>query len=150
MKASEFTRYLHLRNKTDDKDLERILDKIMIAENLDLADFKYLFQYDSLLDKDIKDYYYLSKNATHQLITEFLEHGVKVICNLTDRDGKIGEEILSIENDFESEVSILKLKGNKKSNLNDKFLYNINFLPKKKHYSLTVQDEYFEKITIDR
>ena len=88
--------------------------------------------------------------AVEILIKEFIAKGIRVICNLTDRDGKIGEEILSIESELDSEFSILKLKNGKFTKLHDKFLYNINFINKKNYYSLTIQDEYFEKIIIDK
>jgi hypothetical protein len=68
-----------------------------------------------------------------------LESNKKVICDLSDRDGKIGLQILKIEN-----KSIL-MKNNEIHVLQDKFLYNIIYNNKCSQYSLQEQDEYFEK-----
>ena len=130
--------------------LEKNIDKTMEEKNISMEEFSHLSKFDTLHDSELKDYLYLSKMAVEILIKEFIAKGIKVICNLTDRDGKIGEEILSIESDMDSEFSILKLKNGKFTKLHDKFLYNINFINKKNYYSLTIQDEYFEKIIIDK
>jgi hypothetical protein len=93
---------------------------------------------------------YLSKNSTSFKIREFLDNGVKVICDLSDRDGKISLRILDIENDYDEEKSILTLKDNSKYYLDDKFLYNLIYIKKRGEYSLQEQDEYFEKIEEER
>jgi hypothetical protein len=122
----------------------------MGKKDINMEEFGNISKFDTLHSCDLKDYLYLSKLSAHLLISEFIEKGVKVICNLTDREGKIGEEIISSNNDIESDHSILKLKNGKYAKLHDKFLYNINFISKKNYYSLTIQDEYFEKIIIDK
>lgn len=123
---------------------------IMAKKDINMEEFGQLSKFDTLHSSELKDYMYLSKLSAHLLISEFLEKGIKVICNLTDRDGKIGEEIISVSNELESEFSIVKLKNGKITKLEDKFLYNINFINRKNYYSLTIQDEYFEKIIIDK
>ncbi len=130
--------------------LEKIIDKTMEEKHISMEEFANLSKFDTLHDSELKDYLYLSKMGVEILIKEFIVKGIIVICNLTDRDGKIGEEIISIETELDSESSILKLKNGKFAKLHDKFLYNINFINKKNYYSLTIQDEYFEKIIIDK
>ena len=95
---------------------------------------------------EIKDYLYLSKNSTFKKITEILESGRNIICDLHDRNGKIGLEITGILNNFEQETCTLTLKGGEKHDLNDKFLYNLIYNIKTEQYSIEEQDEYFEKI----
>jgi DNA invertase Pin-like site-specific DNA recombinase len=75
-----------------------------------------------------------------------LDNNKKVICDLHDRDGKIGIQIIEMQNDFERDFSEIKLKDGMILKLEDKFLYNIIYNIKKNLYSLTEQDEYFEKI----
>ena len=75
-----------------------------------------------------------------------IERGKRVICDLHDKDGKIGMEIIKIENQFESEKCILTLKKGNTFFIQDKFLYNIIYNLKKDEYSLQEQGEYFEKI----
>ena len=98
-------------------------------------------------ESETKDYLYLSKNSAFKKITEILESGKKIICDLHDRNGRIGLEITGIVNNFEEEICTITLKGGEKHNLHDKFLYNLIYNTKKDQYSIEEQDEYFEKIT---
>jgi hypothetical protein len=136
--------------KSKEKFFRKNIVMIMEKRDINMEEFGNLSKFDTLHSSELKDYMYLSKLSAHLLIAEFLEKGIKVICNLTDREGKIGEEIISVVNDLDSDFSILKLKNGKFTKLHDKFLYNINFINKKSYYSLTIQDEYFEKIIIDK
>ena len=100
-------------------------------------------------ESETKDYLYLSKNSAFKKITEILESGKKIICDLHDRNGRIGLEITGIVNNFEEEICTITLKGGEKHNLHDKFLYNLIYNTKKDQYSIEEQDEYFEKITTE-
>ena len=100
-------------------------------------------------ESETKDYLYLSKNSAFKKITEILESGKKIICDLHDRNGRIGLEITGIVNNFEEEICTITLKGGEKHNLHDKFLYNLISNTKKDQYSIEEQDEYFEKITTE-
>jgi len=79
-------------------------------------------------------------------VNDLISIGKKVICDLYDRDGKIGLQIVSINDDIEGDFSIIKLKGEETFKLQDNFLYNLIYNIKKNEYSLQIQDEYFEKI----
>ena len=96
---------------------------------------------------DIKrDFMYISKNYTFNKIQELLDNKSVIICDLHDRDGKIGLEIIGITNSFTDDDCIITMKGGIEHRLLDKFLYNIIYNTKKDEYYLEEQDEYFEKI----
>jgi len=88
----------------------------------------------------------LSKNVAFKRVKQLLDSQKKVICDLHDRDGKIGLQIIDIENDIEKDFCKVILKEGVIAKLKDNFLYNIIYNLKKNLYSLTEQDEYFEKI----
>lgn len=90
-----------------------------------------------------KDFMYLSKNSTNSMVNKLLENNRVVICNLSDRDGVIGLPIISISND------IIEMK-NLSYEVNERFLYNLIYNVKKNRHSLEIQDEYYEKINIDK
>lgn len=90
-----------------------------------------------------KDFMYLSVNSTSTLIAKLLDSGSVVICNLTDRDGVIGLPVKSIDDNH-------IIMRNLTLDLTDNFLYNLIYDTKKDKHSLEIQDEYFEKITINK
>jgi hypothetical protein len=128
--------------------LDDILDKISKKIKLSKVENEFLSKYNDIKDEDIMDYKMLSKEMTFEKISTILERNVKIICNLTDRWGKIGEEIISIYNNFEDDKSIVGLKGGANVELKDNFLYNITYSHKKDEYSLESHDEYYEKIPV--
>ena len=148
MKFKKWSKYLTLRESVKDDELNRILDKISSHQKLTSREEEFLSKYDQIMDKDLTDMSHLSKNTVFDKISELLEKGKKVICDLYDKEGKINDEIVSIENDYENETSILHLKHGNANELSDRFLYNINYNFNKDCYSLNIQDEYFEKLPI--
>lgn len=148
MKFENWSKYLTLRESVKDDELNRILDKISGHQKLNSREEDFLKKYDQIVDSDISDLTHLSKNTTFEKIKELLSKNKKVICDLYDKEGKINDEIVSIENDYENETSILHLKHGNTNELSDRFLYNINYDFNKDCYSLNVQDEYFEKLPI--
>ena len=128
-------------------ELNKIKDKINKRKSLTKREINFLELYQSTIKKeDLKDFLYLSKNSTFSKILELLESNIKVICNLHDRNGKFGIEIVKIENNFEEEICIITMIHNEIHKLHDKFLYNLIYNIKRNEYSLEEQDEYFEKI----
>lgn len=93
-----------------------------------------------------RDFMMLSKNVVVEKITGLLGEERKVICELKDRDGKISQLILAINNNIQEDFCQLLLKDRTKYRLEDKFLYNIIWHPLKNHHSLEEGGEYFEKI----
>ncbi len=150
MKIKKLIGYYLLGKSIKEIELDRILDKISNLKKLTKKEINFLNLYQETREEEVKDYMYLSKNSTSFKIREFLDNGVKVICDLTDRDGKISLRILDIENDYDEDKSILTLKDNSKYYLEDKFLYNLIYMKKRGEYSLQEQDEYFEKIEEER
>jgi hypothetical protein len=139
-------KYYILGESLKEIEMNRILSKISKKKKLSNRETKFLELYNHTSDDDSKDFMYLSKNTTYKKVKELLEREKTIICDLRDRDGKIGLPIISIENDFEKESCKVLIKGGISHNLHDKFLYNIIFNIKKDQYSLQEQDEYFEKI----
>jgi len=96
-----------------------------------------------------KDYMLISKNFVVKKINELLDDNIVVICDLHDRNGKIGLSISKIENDMDSENSILYLNNQSTHKLSDKYIYNLIYNIKTDKYYLEEHDEYFEKIEVE-
>lgn len=149
MGFKKFIKHYLLGESVKEMELNRILDKVSKKQDLEGREQKFLDLYNSTSEDDMKDYMYLSKNTTFNKIKSLVDAGKSVICDLYDRNGKIGIKVKSIENDFENETCVMTLKNDEKHNLHDKFLYNIIYNSKKDEYSLQAQDEYFEKIPVN-
>ena len=146
-KIERMIKYYLFKESVKDMELNKIKDKINKRKALTKREINFLELYQSTVKKeDLKDFLYLSKNTTFSKILELLENGIKVICNLHDRNGKFGMEIVKIENNFEEETCKITMIHDEHHKLHDKFLYNLIYNIKKDEYSLEEQDEYFEKI----
>ena len=146
MKIKRIIKYYLFNESVKEMELNKILDKVSKKKSLSEREIRFLNLYQDTREEDMKDFLYLSKNSTFQRVTELLEKGKKIICDLHDRNGKIGLQIIGGENLFEEDICRLNLKGGESHNLHDKFLYNLIYNVKKDEYSLQEQDEYFEKI----
>lgn len=139
---SKFRRYI-----TDLKKMElmKMLKSIgsKVVKSSDFVSFE-----PETTDNLRKDYLLLSKSRTCDVVKNLLENDLTVICNLTDRDGKIGLQISEVDDNIEFEYSTLYLKGGSQYSLYDRFLYNVKYINKKDHFSLEEHDEYFEKLTV--
>ena len=149
MGFKKFIKHYLLGESVKEMELNRILDKVSKKQDLEGREQKFLDLYNSTSEDDMKDYMYLSKNTTFNKVKSLVDAGKTVICDLYDRNSKIGIKLKDIENDFENETCIMTLKNDEKHSLHDKFLYNIIYNNKKDEYSLQAQDEYFEKIPVD-
>jgi hypothetical protein len=146
MGIKKFIRYYLLGDSLRKIETDRILNKKSKKKELTQREKRFL----DLHESDDKDWMLLSKNSTYLKVKELLSKNKTIICDLNDRDGKIGLPILNIDNDFEEEVCMIYMKDNLTHELHDKFLYNILFNSKNKKYSLQEHDEYFEKIESDK
>ena len=144
MGIKKLLKYYVLGETLKEIEMNRILDKISKKSKLDKREQRFLDLYNHKKDEDAKDLMYLSKNSTFSKIKYLIQKGKRVICDLYDRDGKIGLPIVDVINDIESETCRVIMK-NEECQLHDRFLYNIIHI-KKNDYSLQEQDEYFEKI----
>lgn len=146
MKIKRIIKYYLFNESVKEMELNKILDKVSNRKSLTARERNFLELYKTTREEDMKDFLYISKNSAFKKISELLEIGKKVICDLHDRNGKIGLDITGIENNFEEDTCIITMKGDEKHQLHDKFLYNLIYSIKKDEYSLQEQDEYFEKI----
>jgi hypothetical protein len=129
--------------------MNRILDKISKKSKLTERERSFLELYNSTVNKEEdKDWMMLSKSAASTKVKELIKSNRKVICDLHDRNGKIGLQILEIIDNIEDDFSTILMKGEEKHKLQDKFLYNLIYSVKKNQYSLQEHDEYFEKLTV--
>lgn len=125
--------------------LNKILDKISKRSDLSDGEKNFLDNYDRI---DDRDYHMISKESVIKIIENLKRSGRKIICNLHDRNGLVGSEILNVDNNFQKDACTLYLKGGEIFKLNDKFLYNIIWDIHKNIYSLEEDSEYFEKIPV--
>jgi hypothetical protein len=139
-------KYYLLGESLKEIEMNKILDKISRKKKLTIREKNFLELYNETSEDDARDYMMLSKNVAFKRLKHLLDNGKKIICDLHDRNGKIGLQIIDLENDIENEFCEIKLKDQSIFKLQDKFLYNITYNLKKNLYSLTEQDEYFEKI----
>jgi hypothetical protein len=148
MKFKKFISYLNLRESLKEIELNSILDKIAKRMKLSSGEETFLDTYDNVKEDELKSFAMLSRQSATEKIDTLIESGKKVICNLEDRSGKIGLEIISTENLTDEETTILKLKHSETYKMKDNFLYNLIFDIKKNIYSLEASDEFFEKIPV--
>jgi hypothetical protein len=148
MTFKKFMSYFRINESLKELRLNQILDKISKKIKLSKQEQDFLDTYSEIEEEDIMDYKMLSKESTFNKLTQLLEDNKKVICNLVDRDGKIGIQIISIYNDFQSEICTLNLKNGEKVKLQDNILYNILYNSNKDEWSLEMEDEFFEKLPV--
>ena len=127
---------------TRNRELNRILDKISSENKLSHIEKEFIEHYSDIDEIDIQDYSLQSHSVISTKLNTLLEKNVVVICNLHDRNGKIGENILSITDNF-------IYTKNHKIELKDNTLYNLIYNIESKFYSLEVQGEYYEKLYIE-
>lgn len=148
MTFKKFMSYFRINESLKELRLNQILDKIGNKVKLTKQEQNFLDSYSEIEDEDIMDYKMISKESTFTKLSKLLEDDKKVICNLVDRDGKIGIQIISIYNDFQSETCLLNLKNGEKVKLKDNILYNLLYDVNKDEWSLEMEDEFFEKLPI--
>ena len=148
MKFKKFISYFNLRESLKEVELNQILDKISKKMKLTYGEESFLGKFGKVKDDDLKDYKMLSMQSTFEKISDLINNNKKVICDLYDKNGKIGIQIISIYNDYENEICILELKNGEKIDLKDNYLYNIIYNIQKDSYSLEAEDEFFEKIPV--
>ncbi len=125
--------------------LNNILDKISMRIDLTNGERNFLDNYGKF---DDRDYHMISMEAVINIIQRLSKSGRRIFCNLHDRNGLIGLEILDIDNDFREDICTLHLKGGENFTLDDRFLYNIIWDIDNETYSLEEHSEYFEKIPV--
>jgi hypothetical protein len=138
-------KYYILGESLKEIEANRILDKISKKKSLSDREKRFLELYNHKTE-DHKDHMYLSKNTTCERVKTLIDSGKSVICDLHDRDGKIGLPIIDIDNTHTDDDCIILMRGNETYKLQDRFLYNLIYIQKSNRYSLQEQGEYYEKI----
>lgn len=146
MKLKKIFKYYVLGESLKEIEVNRILDKVSKKMKLSKKEESFLDLYNHTNKEEEKDFMLLSKSVVSVKIRELIHKSTIVICDLHDRDGRIGLEIIDVINDYEKEESFVILKDNNKHILHEKFLYNLIYNTNKNLYSLQEHDEYFEKI----
>ena len=127
---------------TKEIELNRILDKMSEKNTLTPQENNFLIIYDTILDTD---YSHLSVDMTLDKIEFYLKNKKKIYCDICDEYGKINQIIKQIDR---ATCKLILKRG--ELLLTDNFLYNITYCIKRDDYSLTTQDEYFEKINVTK
>lgn len=149
MTFKKFIHYVHKFNESIKDDLlDKILDKISKKQGLTPKEQNFLDNFDEIDENDIQDFRMQSRESTYNKIISLLEEGKVIMCNLSDKNGIIGSQIISISNNYEEETCTLTLKNKEKFILKDNLSYNIIYDFKKDIYSLEMEDEFFEKIPV--
>lgn len=125
--------------------LNKILDKLSRKKTISDSEREFL---DNFEKSEGRDWRMISKEDLAKETRNLLSRGEKVICNLHDRDGKIGIQVKEVINRFGDETTTLVLKGGENIKLSDRFLYNIIWKTKDNYYSIEEDSEYFEKIPV--
>ncbi len=146
MKLKKLFKYYVLGESLKEIEINRILDKLSKGLKLSKKEKTFLDLYNETTKVEDKDFMLLSKSVVSVKIKELLDNSKKVICDLHDRDGKIGVQVVDVVNNFDDEISFVVMKDGNKHNLHEKFLYNLIYNNNKNLYSLQEHDEYFEKI----
>ena len=148
MEIKKLFKYYILGESIKEIEMNRILDKISKKGKLTKREKEFLNLYNETSNSDDKDFMMLSKNVACKKIKDLIEKKKKVICDLHDRNGKFGLQVIDVIDNHQNETSIVIMKGDEKHQLHDKFLYNLIYNIKKNEYSLQEQGEYFEKLEI--
>jgi hypothetical protein len=139
-------KYYFLGKSLKEIEMDKILDRISKRVKLTEKENRFLYLYNYTKNEDNRDFMLLSKNMVFKKITDLLKKDKTIICDLTDRDGKIGLKIENINNDIESDFCQVVMKNGITHNIYDRYLYNIIYNTKRDQYSLQEHDEYYEKI----
>lgn len=146
MRIKKLVKYYFLRESLKEIEMNRILEKVSSKLKLTDRETRFLQLYNQTKIGEERDFMLLSKNLVYRKVKDMLFSKRIIICDLKDRDGKIGQPITHIENDIESDFCQIMMKNGQKMNLHDRFLYNLIYNMKREHYSLQEHDEYHEKI----
>lgn len=124
--------------------LNAILDKMNSGQKLSSKERSLLDLFSQLEDDIFQDFRLISKSRTLDTISNLLDIDVDVICNLCDKQGPIDEKIYDVQDDI-----LILLRNDQHIKLEDRFLYDIIYNPKRMCYSLECTNEYFEEALIN-
>lgn len=146
MKIKKLIKYYILGESLKEIELNRILDKIGRKKKLTERELNFLDLYQVTREEEMKDFMLLSKNTACLRVSSLIEDGKKVICDLSDKNGRFGLQITSVDNQHTDDACKVTMRGGESHEMDERFLYNIIYNSKKDCYSLQEHDEYHEKI----
>jgi hypothetical protein len=103
----------HMNESVKEDELNRILDKMSDGKTLTEIEKKFLSMFSKTDEDDYKDFQYLTKNDAFEKIKNILSEGRKIICDLYEKN-KVGIEIVSVYNQFDSESCYIVLNEMKR------------------------------------
>jgi hypothetical protein len=127
-------------------ELNQILDKMSLEGKLSDREKDFLDHFDTIQDNELQDYNYLSLLDLFYILTKINKI---VICDIKDKQGKINDQVMSMEYNHDDCIITLGLKHGT-FELTDNFLYRLMYQFKNDNYSLDIESEYYEKINLDR
>jgi hypothetical protein len=127
-------------------ELNQILDKISLEGKLSERERDFLDHFDTIHDNELQDYNYLSLLDLFYILTKINK---TIICDIKDKQGKINDQVISMEYNHDDCIITLGLKHGSFT-LTDNFFYRLMYQFKNDNYSLDIESEYYEKINLDR
>ena len=125
-----------------DRAMNRILEKISGNRPLTERERYFLSVQQLIPDSALVDYMLVTSTDVARRISEALELGVEVACNLRDRDGAIGAKVLSSK--VMGGKSEIEVRGHGRMELRQNCLYDLRFSTTHLRYSLESDHEYYE------
>lgn len=132
------------REDTKVSELNQILDKIFINQDLSERELEFLNKFEGINDDELKDYSFLSLLDLFYLMSKIKK---PIICDIKDREGKLNQQILTVDYDHEECELTLGLKHGIYTLTDNKF-YRLTYQFKHDNYSLDIEGEYKEKIEL--
>lgn len=83
-------KYYILGESLKEIEANRILDKVSKKKALSDRENRFLELYNHKSEEFPKDFMHLSKNTTCERVKNLIDNGSSVICDLSDRNGRIG------------------------------------------------------------
>jgi hypothetical protein len=128
--------------------LNHILDMISSGRGLRAVEKHFLDIQQSIPDSEMKDHMMVSSVEAGHRVSSILGLGIGVTCNLRDRDGMMGADVLSSE--VLGDIARLTLSGHTTVDLLPSLLYDLTFSVRDFRYSLESGQEFFELATIKK
>lgn len=122
--------------------VNHVLDKVSSGRRLTPRERAFMEIVKSHPHLDMVDHMLVSNTQAARKVTQMLDLGIGVVCNLRDRDGKMGAPVLSAEVD--GEHARIAIEGHLILDLKPSMLYDLTFSTSDFRYSLESDHEYYE------
>lgn len=122
--------------------MDKILDKMSTGRGLTPNEAAFMAVQGPIPDSDLRDFMLVSSFEACTRVASLLDHGLRVTCNLRDRDGVIGDDVVS--SSVTGDRSTITLAGRLTIELLPSFLYDLTFSMRDFRYSLESDHEFYE------